>query len=1085
MMPSSMMPSAQSHAAPRPSDARIQSEAELRAWLRETTATSISLHVVRTIYLHEPLVFTAPLKITIWGDAGMALVANGKNRVLQVHGASVWLKGLQIAGGAADVGGCICVDNGGILEFSEARMENCTAHGAGGGIIARGHSSAVFIRDATLTNLHASGPVVESYDNKVSGGGIAVDQGQLMVVNSVFMGLRASSEASIASGGAVAIGSASVQIRDSIFSDIKVFATSQQANGGAISVTASTSASLLLMTNCTFRNVSTRSIMGNAYGGAIIMENFAFANVSTTHIFDASAIGYNGAGGAILMATQSKLDMHNSLIEGATAYSSSVGSDASSPSQASGGAIHFNGRELSLSSTTIKKALSHSLSGLAFGGGIAAFSGEISIENGFITDARAVGASGAGGGALYASVPVLMKDTTITLAWATTHGSALQLMLSEKVSRLDSVIVLESSSSDAVSTIHLGAGIRLVATLLAIKQQGTRNSTCGSLISSSADQSTDEESAVVLRGFSVDLPGCAKLTPLLNGVRMLGECAAGKSIATASSPSWVPRVCGDHADCSLSAVCNSTTSGECSQLYSPVCSCKGHAPLASPLSPYLSGCALNSTGTIAITLLVLFAVLFVFALCCFCARRHAARRHFEAIVHRLSTQLKQNGGEVPLDAHVDDLGSCSHEAADAEGEALGAQGSRRTSFSTLWRRMRKKRMARTRKEATLLESVRKQAVATEMMTKEIAGVVAAANATAEGAATVAAEASGAAESALARQGVRPERYSPIKRASVQIAVLNRDTGRILQLGSGTMIDGGEGTRRNQVLTAAHLFIETEPTDRRESMIAVTVPPGATPGKSLTLQRADETTFQVTVPDGYWPGSTFTARPPNPYYLRPCWVRLGLPEAIDWSDPASPIILAIGMFETNEQPSHWRYWAELTTPLAALAALREAPNVDRATGTHLKTQLLDLAVLRIRGRLELAPASYTGFHTAYKVTSQAAADDALAERNTALPLGVPLGAPEALETGEHVITVFGWYSEHGTETTFHSPQPKVLLSKPKGLLVTEALLETAGSGGATCDHAGRIVAVNSFTGNGKTYLRMVSCLEDAHGLELHE
>ena len=269
----------------------------------------------------------------------------------------------------------------------------------------------------------------------------------------------------------------------------------------------------------------------------------------------------------------------------------------------------------------------------------------------------------------------------------------------------------------------------------------------------------------------------------------------------------------------------------------------------------------------------------------------------------------------------------------------------------------------------------------------------------------------------------PEVIVAVKRATVRIGLLDVGNSKLIDLGSGTIVDGGVGSPTNQVLSAAHVFIDH--------------------------------------------------RDPS---LRPQWVtKCGMPTDIDWTSDAAPLILAIGMWESDEKPSKWMYWAELVTPLATLQELRETPQAP-----HHKTDLLDLAVLRIRGRLELDPPEYTPglLSTEYSLTKKHVAGGASAS-DLSLPAGRPLGKP--VKTHESRITCFGWFAPKG-ETTLHVPDSKVVQSIERGLIVSQVVLHAAGSGGATVDHRGEIVGVNSrsrdpewFKRNDyKAYMRMVSC-----------
>ena len=299
----------------------------------------------------------------------------------------------------------------------------------------------------------------------------------------------------------------------------------------------------------------------------------------------------------------------------------------------------------------------------------------------------------------------------------------------------------------------------------------------------------------------------------------------------------------------------------------------------------------------------------------------------------------------------------------------------------------------------------------------------------------------AAAQALHRKvgGVHPDLVEGVKRASVRIGLLDRAKCRLLELGSGTIIDAGVGAPRNQVLTVAHLFVD--------------------------------------------PVENTKAGAPNPHYLEPIWTKDGHPAAIDWTSGAAPLILAIGMWEADDQPSRWMWWAELVTPLATLQEKSQSPHAP-----HSMTHMLDLAVIRICGRLELTPDVFQGFGMNYSVVAKYPAMASLAEASSPLPPGLELGYPEALQVSADMITVFGWFSPLG-EVTLFAPQAATLAAKSHGLLQASVVLHSGGSGGAAVDNLGRVVAVNWRSGlpelpprrNYMAYMRMVSWLLPQHGL----
>ena len=73
---------------------------------------------------------------------------------------------------------------------------------------------------------------------------------------------------------------------------------------------------------------------------------------------------------------------------------------------------------------------------------------------------------------------------------------------------------------------------------------------------------------------------------------------------------------------------------------------------------------------------------------------------------------------------------------------------------------------------------------------------------------------------------------------------------------------------------------------------------------------------------------------------------------------------------------------------------------------------------------------------------------------------------------------------------HAPSAKPVQSLSRGLIMSEVVLHSVGSGGPTVDHHGRVVGVNSYSElptlplnhNYKSYMRMVSWLKPEHGLQ---
>ena len=259
----------------------------------------------------------------------------------------------------------------------------------------------------------------------------------------------------------------------------------------------------------------------------------------------------------------------------------------------------------------------------------------------------------------------------------------------------------------------------------------------------------------------------------------------------------------------------------------------------------------------------------------------------------------------------------------------------------------------------------------------------------------------------------------VKRASVRIGIYKTATKKLISLGSGTLIDAGPGAPVGQILSAAHLFVRA-------------------------------------------------SNPALPPYMDP---------KIGWNSTTAPFIILIGLYQADDKPSRWAFWAELITPLSVLQTTKPLP--------WTKT-LVDLAVLRIRGNIEMSPAVFTGpgLSETFEVVNWSNAATPLS-----LPDGIQLGQPVAVQTGISMVTVFGWFAPN-EESTLYVPQRKKIISTANGLLISQALLHTCGSGGAQVDSRGRLLAVNSRSSDPaipmpvdyKAYGRMISDLLPAHGLE---
>ena len=323
----------------------------------------------------------------------------------------------------------------------------------------------------------------------------------------------------------------------------------------------------------------------------------------------------------------------------------------------------------------------------------------------------------------------------------------------------------------------------------------------------------------------------------------------------------------------------------------------------------------------------------------------------------------------------------------------------------------------------------------------LVGEIGSARADAASAATAAQHAAGVAAGVEARVGLRRDLAPLVKRATVRVGLLRRDTNRLMQVGSGTIIDAGDGTPEGQILTCAHIFVEPNPTHPR---------------------------FRQP----YW-----TEAAPGP----------AAPENIDWVDEMAPIVIMIGMFQDDNQPSRWLYWAELVSPLHIIQEIVGNPHAP-----HTVNQLLDLAVVRIRGSLEVSPPTFgrikpAGLADVYTLHKKHPSILPMFQ----FPRGIRIGEPGRLQSGADKISVCGWGSPHG-ETILCMPDPHTIWGPSKDLLLSRVLLHDGMSGGSAVDHEGNLVAVNSMSAmpslpvehNYKAYFRMVSQLAPEHGLQYH-
>ena len=192
---------------------------------------------------------------------------------------------------------------------------------------------------------------------------------------------------------------------------------------------------------------------------------------------------------------------------------------------------------------------------------------------------------------------------------------------------------------------------------------------------------------------------------------------------------------------------------------------------------------------------------------------------------------------------------------------------------------------------------------------------------------------------------------------------------------------------------------------------------------------------------------------------------------------SDAVIAIGVYVSDDEPAVWKYYADLLTPFGLLTA-KEGLN------------LLDLAVLQIRGTLRTEPAGFrpAQTHGFLSETYEILQELPLAfDRGWELPVVLPLGNPQAIATGQPRLAVAGWPSPTGEFAPYFDENNRTLISRNDGYLKTELFVHAASSGGPCIDmQTGCVVGVCSYDnakhGRGyASFFRKVSLLTPTHGL----
>ena len=142
-----------------------------------------------------------------------------------------------------------------------------------------------------------------------------------------------------------------------------------------------------------------------------------------------------------------------------------------------------------------------------------------------------------------------------------------------------------------------------------------------------------------------------------------------------------------------------------------------------------------------------------------------------------------------------------------------------------------------------------------------------------------------------------------------------------------------------------------------------------------------------------------------------------------------MLIVIGMHEGDASPSLWRYWADLKTSRAQLK--------ERVEG-----KLLDLAVLRVRGELQLQPAKCTGLDPCTTISEVKEVTLRVGEVEA---LRISRQAPTTQDT----IMVLGWPMKGTGEVTIHVSKEDGILclsARDDSLIKTRPFIHAGSSGG---------------------------------------
>jgi len=198
--------------------------------------------------------------------------------------------------------------------------------------------------------------------------------------------------------------------------------------------------------------------------------------------------------------------------------------------------------------------------------------------------------------------------------------------------------------------------------------------------------------------------------------------------------------------------------------------------------------------------------------------------------------------------------------------------------------------------------------------------------------------------------------------------------------------------------------------------------------------------------------------------------------------AEQVAILIGTYSSDDKASKWSYSAELVTQVPLIT--------EMAPFGATSQSLLDLAVLRVNRSVEVTPPWHQGLGPLGPEYQLGPEYPKYSPENPC-PLrecGLERGDPSKVATGSSgEVTAAGWYSQDSETNLFMASDYKVIGIDPSGLLISDTVLDSGGSGGPLLDRNGDVVAINSMSRSGKgmpykSYARMITKLRPEHGLK---